>query len=357
MVSRFLLHRLALPPAVLVASLLLAPVLAQRSLVSQPVLPGDPFPARTFENLNSGAGGTERIDLAQYLGQKPVVLLYWIAGNRRSEDLFLQLQELVQDVGADRIALLGVAVPRPNLGEDKIRARIGELGIRVPVLSDVGFGIGKQLRVGSVPNLTILDAEGRLRLTNGASLSQVLGYELDLAKAIRRTAETGQLMTHGYLDRYFPVRELEGKPCPDFKAPTLEDPVERSWHGLLDDGKVNVLIFWSVDCTHCRASLPGINAWLEEHPDGVNVVSCASVKDEAERIETAEFCKLNGFGFPTLVDRDSEVMGLYKITSTPTILIIGPDGVVDSAILSGHSDFGRTIEKKKQLLLATGGAS
>jgi peroxiredoxin len=357
MISRLLLHRPALPLAVLVAGLLFTPVPAQQSLVAQPVRPGDTFPARSFANLNAGIGGAERIDLAQYRGEKPVILLYWIAGNRRSEDLFLRLQELVQDVGADRIALLGVAVPRPNLGEDKIRERIVALGIRVPVLSDVGFGIGKQLRVGSVPNVTILDVEGRLRLTNGASLAQVLGYELDLAKAIRRTAETGQLMTHGYLDRYFPVRELEGKPCPDFKAPMLEDSVERSWHGLLDDAKVNVLIFWSVNCSHCKASLPGINAWLEEHPDGVNVVSCASVKDEAERIETAEFCTRNGFGFPTLVDRDSEVMGLYKITSTPTILIIGPDGVVDSAILSGHSDFGQTIEQKKRQLLATGDAS
>jgi peroxiredoxin len=316
-------------------------------------VPGEPFPAGTYSNMNAQAGGPAEIDLARYLGKKPLVLYYWIAGNTRSEQTFLELQQLVAEIGPEKLSLLGAAVPRPGIDVDKIALRMKQLGIEVPVLEDTEFQLGQRLRVSSVPNITVIDGEGRMRLTNGASLRQVLGYELDVAAAIRSTADSGRLLTHGYLAKYFPVRELEGEPCPDFTAPQIEDSVERRLHGLLDDSKVNVLIFWSVDCPHCRKSLPEINSWLREHPDDVNVISCASVRDEADKTKTKEFCKLNGFEFPTLVDVDSRVGDLYKVTTTPTIVIIGPDGVVDSTIISGYTDFGRTMEQKKKSLLGS----
>ncbi len=163
-------------------------------------------------------------------------------------------------------------------------------------------------------------------------------------------------MTYGRLDRYYPVRELEGEICPDFEAPLLQTNTVQQWHGLIDDAKVNVLIFWSVDCPHCRTSLPEISKWLEQHPEDVNVVSCANVDSVETMTKTREFCESNELRFPTLVDTQAKVGDLYKITSTPTIVIIGPDGVVDSSIVSGYSDFGITIENKKQELLKSGGS-
>jgi len=339
--------------AVLLLALAGAATTAQDPERLAPVPPGGSFPAGSYNNMNVQAGGPAEIDLAQYLGKKPFVLYYWIAGNTRSEETFLELQELVAEIGSEKLLLVGAAVPRPGVEVDKIATRMQQLGIGVPVLEDTGFQIGQRLRVSAVPNITVIDGEGRLRLTNGASLRQVLGYELDVAGAIRSTAATGKLLTHGYLAKYFPVRELEGERCPDFKAPQIKDSVERRMHGLLDDSKVNVLIFWSVDCPHCRTSLPEINSWLREHPDGVNVVSCASVLDDAAKTKTEEFCKLNGFEFPTLVDVNSQIGDLYKVTTTPTIVIIGPDGIVDSTIISGYTDFGRTIEQKKKSLLGS----
>ena len=112
-----------------------------------------------------------------------------------------------------------------------------------------------------------------------------------------------------------------------------------------------MLIFWSVDCPHCRQSLPEINDWVRLNPEGINVVSCASVPDEAVHAKTREFCKANEIAFPTLVDKDAEIGRLFRITSTPTILIIGPDGVVESAIISSQTDFVEAIEEKKRKLL------
>ena len=323
--------------------------------LARPIPYGTRFPTGSYANLNTEAGGPEMINLGQFLGERPIVLYYWIANNTRSEQVFQELQELVGEIDPEKLLLIGVAVPRPDMGVNVIKERIEALNIRMPVLSDVDFRMGKQLSVRAVPNISLIDGDGRLQLTNGGSLSQVLGYKLDLRKAIQRLAATGNIMTHGYLEPYYPVRELEGKISPDFRAPLLDTSVEQRWHSLLEDNKLNVLIFWSVDCPHCRKYLPEINEWLKQHPEGVNVVTCASVADSEAMAKTREFCSLNDFQFPTLVDGDASIGDLYGVTTTPTIVIMGPDGVVDSSIVSGNFDFGARIEKKKRELLSGGG--
>jgi thiol-disulfide isomerase/thioredoxin len=316
-----------------------------------PIQFGEPFAAGAFVNVNRQAGGPANVDLDQTLGTKPVLLYYWIAGNPRADEVFQQVQALADELGSEKLALYGVVFQRNERDVKAVADRVVSLGIKVPVLNDEGFRLGKRLRVQSVPNVTIFDVEGRLRLTNGASLIQGLEYKMDLTAAIRRVAETGTLGTYGFLGRYYPVKELVGKKCPDFKAPLLGNSIEQRWSSMLSDDKVNLLIFWSIDCPHCRKSLPEINTWLKANGEGVNVVSAAKVTDEVTKIKTKEFCDINEFVFPTLADQDLQIAGLYQVTTTPTILIIRPDGVVDSVMLSTEKDFGKTVEAKKKSLL------
>lgn len=311
---------------------------------------GEKFPAAKFENLASSAGSGTTVDLGQVLGKKPIVFLYWIAGNMRSENLLRETEQLVAGLGG-KVMLFGVVMPQPGRDAEAIRGRIRELNLKIPVLSDEGFVLGQRLRVQAVPHLAIVDAEGRLRLTNGASLHQALEYEMDLTKAIRRVAESGSLGTYGYLAQYYPVRELVGKHCPDFTAPLLTTSVEQRWSSLISGDKLNILIFWSVDCPHCRAALPQINDWLKQHSEGLNVFSAAVVDSEATKVKTREFCDLNGFVFPTLIDRDRQISALYQVTSTPTILIIAPNGQIDTVLLTGDQEFGKAVEEKKRALL------
>ncbi len=312
--------------------------------------PGTLFPAGIHDDLNPSSGG--KIDLSRVVGQKPVVLCYWIAGNLRSEEVFRQLEALAAEVGSERLALYGVIVPRPNADAAAIAARVRSLGIRSPVIADHGFEIGQRLQVAHVPHIAVLDREGRLQLTNGASLQQLLTPDLNLAALIHRTAQNGQLATYGALGRYFPVKELEGSRCPDFRAPRLADSVEQVWSRMMDREKLNVLIFWSVDCPHCRHALPEINSWLQQNPQGINVVSAALITNEATRIKTREFCDLNSFVFPTLVD-DSNLTDLFQVTTTPTIIFIRPDGVIDSALVTADQAFAATLEQKRREILGS----
>lgn len=329
---------------------------AKPGLVStNPAEFGEPFPTATFANLNNAPGQPATVDLASYLGKKPIVFVYWMAGNPRSEKILMDTQAVVDAAGKDKVALLAVASPQygsTDVAPIKTRAR--ELKLESPALYDEGFRLLQQLSVHTVPNVSIVDGSGRLRLANGGAMRQSLEYKLDLEGAIRRVASTGKLGTYGVLPQYYPATELVGQKCPDFSAPNLGDGVSRSFSSMLAPDKVNVLVFWSVDCPHCKVAMPKLNDWLKTHSDGMNVVSAARITDDATRTRTAEYCRVNGFAFPTLIDKDMGIAGMYQVISTPTIVVIRPDGVIDSVLTSGESDIGAALENRKREILKTG---
>ena len=320
----------------------------------QPVDFGAPFPAAKFANLNEAPGQPKSIDLATYLGKRPIVFVYWMAGNPRSEKILMDTQAAVDRAGADKVALLAVAAAAYGSTDvAPVKERIVALKVKAPVLNDEGFRILQQLQVHAVPNVSIVDVDGKLRLSNGGSLTQSLEYKLDLEGAIARAAKTGRIATYGPLSTYYPVTELVGKKCPDFDAPLISDAAPRSFSSMLSSDKVNVLIFWSVDCPHCKASLPKLNEWLKGHSDGMNVISAARITDDATKARTAEYCKISGFNFPTFIDKDMQIGAIYQVVSTPTIVVIRPDGVVDSVLLSSETDLGAALAAKKQEILKT----
>ena len=317
-----------------------------------PVDFGGAFPAAKFANLNDAPGQPATIDLGTTLGKKPIVFMYWMAGNARSEKILVDTQAAVDKYGSDKVAFLPVASPAYGSTDvGPIKARVAALKLKAPVLRDEGFRLLQQLDVHAVPNIAIVDADGKLRMSNGGSLTQSLEYKLDVEGAIRRVATTGRLGTYGALSTYYPVTELVGKKCPDFDAPLINDAAARSLSSMLASDKVNVLIFWSVDCPHCKASLPKLNDWLKGHAAGMNVISAARVTDDATKTRTAEYCRISGFSFPTFVDKDMQIGAAYQVISTPTVVVIRPDGVVDSVLLSGETDLGAALEVKRREIL------
>ncbi len=111
-----------------------------------PVAFGAKFPAAKFGNVNAVPGQPATIDLATYLGKKPIVFVYWMAGNPRSEKILMEAQAAVEKAGADKVAFLPVAAPAfgsTDLGP--LKARIAALKLKAPVLNDEGFRLLQQL--------------------------------------------------------------------------------------------------------------------------------------------------------------------------------------------------------------------
>ena len=315
-----------------------------------PAVPGAPFPAWTYTNLNP-ASGPPKVDLATVLGKQPVLFVYWIANNPRSEKVLEEVEAVAKAAGP-RLAMYAIASP-PMGSTDvaPIRQRLAELKVQVPCLNDDGFRLAQQLSVKSVPSISLVDASGVLRLLNGGSPKQSVEYKLTVADAIRRVAQTGQLGTYGDLPRYEPVVELFGTKPPAFDLPAAEDGIPRSSKSLLASDKVNVYVFWAIDCPHCTQFMPKLNAWLKDHRDKINVVGVARVMNDALKVRTQEFVRVNAFVFPNLIDKDFAVAQQYNVVATPTILILRPDGTADSIMPASEQDFDKFFGSKTKALL------
>ncbi len=311
---------------------------------------GEVFPLSTFENANQGVAGPPKIDLKESVGKKPVVFCYFLVGETASELTLIRLQRMVDEIGPDRVALYGVTQPSARADAAKIREASAALKIHVPVLLDDGGRLGFELGVLRVPSIAILDTEGRLRLTNGGSLQQTLEYKMDLSDAVRRVATTGRLGTYGVLPTYYPAVEMAGKKCPDFTATEMGKSAPRKWSEILSPDRVNILIFWSVDCPHCRKALPEINTFAREHANKFNIVTVARVDNDAVKTKTEEYCKTQGLVMPVLLDDGGRIASQYLVTSTPTIFVVRPDDVVDSVMLTGEANFVQAFEAKESLL-------
>ncbi len=46
-----------------------------------------------------------------------------------------------------------------------------------------------------------------------------------------------------------------------------------------------------------------------------------------------------------------QIGAIYQVVSTPTIVVIRPDGIVDSVLLSSETDLGAALEVKKREIL------
>lgn len=336
-----------------VAALAFSPALAEGSDLVEvsAVAPGDKLPAWTFDNLN-GAAGPAKVDLAAVLGKQPIVFVYWLAGHARSEEILQEVAAAVAAKGKGKVAVYGVANPPAGSTDlNPIRESVAAMKLGVPVLRDEGFRLLQELRVASVPFIAIVDKSGVLRLTNGGSLKQVLEYKMTLGDAIARVAEQGQLGTYGELPRYEPITEFVGKKPPQFDLPAIDDGVPRSSASLIASNKVTVFVFWSVDCPHCVKFMPRLNDWYKAHRDAFNLVGVCRIMNDTMKTKTQEFCRLNDLEFTNLADKNFEVAQRYMVTGTPTILLVRPDGVVDSVMPSGEADIERYFASKRKSIL------
>lgn len=91
-------------------------------------------------------------------------------------------------------------------------------------------------------------------------------------------------------------------------------------------GQPAVLVFWTAWCPICKEEAPRINALAEQYESkGVRVLGI-NIKDSPARTEGG----IKEFGIRYAVARDAEgnIARSYKVTGTPTIIILDRKGVV-----------------------------
>lgn len=103
--------------------------------------------------------------------------------------------------------------------------------------------------------------------------------------------------------------------------------------GLEDyKGKIVLLNFWATWCMPCRAEMPGMETIWQKYKDQGLVIAAVSV-DEGSRGRIETFSKLFDLSLPILLDPESKVSDLYKVSNMPTSFLIDRDGKIISRIV------------------------
>lgn len=136
----------------------------------------------------------------------------------------------------------------------------------------------------------------------------------------------------------------EGMLAPDFELKTANGETVR-----LSDlrGEKVLLNFWATWCPPCRAEMPDMQKFHEEHDEGVILaVNLTATEQDLGLVE--DFLEEFGITFEILYDESTEVSGLYNAFALPTSYLINSDGtIIMMAIGAINYDF--LVDKFKEM--------
>ena len=121
------------------------------------------------------------------------------------------------------------------------------------------------------------------------------------------------------------VRPEVGYRAPDFALPSLDGNAIR----LSDfQGKKGIFLnFWATWCSPCRLEMPTMEkAYQEYKSQGLEILAVSI--DAAPKNAVKNFMQELELTFPALLDRDMEVLRLYRLFSLPASFLIDKRGVI-----------------------------
>lgn len=117
----------------------------------------------------------------------------------------------------------------------------------------------------------------------------------------------------------------EGNLAPDFQLQTMNGETVK-----LSDfkGKKVILNFWATWCPPCRAEMPHLEKFYEDHQENVVVLAVNLTKTEKKPNEVKAFVEEFGLTFPTVMDIKGEVSDMYQIFAYPTSYMVDSQGII-----------------------------
>jgi peroxiredoxin len=112
-----------------------------------------------------------------------------------------------------------------------------------------------------------------------------------------------------------------GSTAPAFTLPTLTgDRVSLEEYR----GRTVILNFWWSGCPPCRAEMPTLQRFADQHPDAALLLVDSSDSQQAAQA----FVRSLGITAPVLMDSSGATIAAYHVAYFPTTIVVGPDGVV-----------------------------
>ncbi len=121
-----------------------------------------------------------------------------------------------------------------------------------------------------------------------------------------------------------PTRRLyAGEPMP---AVAWNDPQGNPVNVADYAGKPLIINAWATWCPPCKAEMPLLQAFYEQYqPQGLTILAVDAGEDARTVLA---FWERNGITFPVVIDASLEILARLGISSFPTSVVVGRDGIV-----------------------------
>jgi thiol-disulfide isomerase/thioredoxin len=110
-----------------------------------------------------------------------------------------------------------------------------------------------------------------------------------------------------------------GDPIPDIRLPS------QTGHLITTSaltGQLNVLVFWSTECSHCLREIPKLKSIYEEMNGKMGVFAVSLDSSNTDWIKAVNDAKLKWFNVNEPLGWKSEYLSTFAVTSTPTFILL-----------------------------------
>ncbi|MBI3448241.1 MAG: TlpA family protein disulfide reductase [Acidobacteria bacterium] len=319
---------------------------------------GIAFPPIKVSALLPGADAPATLDLAADLGQRTIVFAYFLPGYQVSEGILADVRDFVRSGPGKKVALYAVTRVAAGQPVAEMTGRLKALRLDVPVILDQDARVQRTLGVAIVPAISLVDSKGVFCFTGASSLKQEVFKGIAVKEAILMSSRGEDPPAVFGMERYYPVADFIGSKLPDISLPEFGTAKSVSLTSFVGPGHVTAIFYWGPHCDYSRHIMPQIVlAQKTYHPKYLNVVSVATLKEGATAEDLRKYEDEAGIGFPVLEDAGRAFTSKLRVVSTPTLIIVRPDGVIDSVYNSDKPNFFAVLSTKVNTLAVKAGAA
>lgn len=134
--------------------------------------------------------------------------------------------------------------------------------------------------------------------------------------------------------------------APTFSLPDLGGTAI-SLDSMRDAGKYVVLLFVSPACGVCTRMLPDVAAWQRDHADTMTIALVSDGSAEANRAKLGDLAIA-----PVLMQAKREVAEAYRVSATPSAVVVRADGHVASPVVAGPENIGNLVREVAERAVA-----
>lgn len=325
-------------------------------------LAGKPAPPATFTTVDGGTFST-----TEPQGQISLIKFYasWCGFCKRALPKIDGLYKEYKDKGVrfvavslDSIVEDGATGKRAKTKEYVIK-QFTDLNLSLPQAFDPNKFGSSLYKVSSFPTMFLIGKTGtieRVYVGGGAVNNGSLKKDIDDLLAGKKLPAQ-QVQTAQKKQR--PAMQLAGKPIPTAKFP-ISGGGELNVSEKMDE--ITLVKFYASWCGFCKKALPKVDDLYKEYKDkGVRIVAVNQdtlVEDGAKgrrartKAQVLDQWKSLNLSLPVAFDPDKAGSKLFKVSSFPTMFLLGKTGKVERVYVGGGAVNNGSLKKDIDVLLA-----